>query len=733
MDPRQPAPPAGWAKEPAGSLRKGEAACACLLLGALLPAPALGAGLEGPRERVRVMAVQVPVQVTVKGDPVRGLTREDFLLLDRGKPREITGFDVLDLDLYGPQGPNEWGDELPIALRRHFLLLFDMSFSRPASIARARAAVMEWLDQGLHPSDIVAVATYSATRGFQALLNFTTDRRQVDLAIGTLGLPQLVRRRQDPLGLELADPRQADADTPLLPGRDPGPIGPGDPIFLEGLQDLYYGVYDPLMRTSERRDVNDLADSFSKMARTLRAVQGRKYVIYLSEGFDSSLVFASHDPEELRELNEQVVQGQLWRVDSTKRFGSVPTQSLLDQMLQEFRKADCVIHAVDLRSAFEPQEARTLPGSGDALGFIAHGTGGEVYRGFHDLTEALGRILRASSVTYLLTFAPPDIEADGAFHKVRVKLQREIKGAQVSHRPGYFAPQPIAAQSEDERRYVVAAMLLDGRDGGELGTEVLAVPFGGGAGKAYVPVLIELDGRDLLAWNAGQELAVELYAYALDPQGAIADYFTQRVQLRLQELRPLLERSGLKFYGDVELPPGRYTLRVLALVAGSGAAARRTVRLEVPESPAVRVLAALVPEPRGKWVLARENADEAETRARFPFVAAGMPYLPAARPELASGARARVYIVVAGADPARAPTVNARLVGEGRVLEDVLWVEGSPTRDPAGNVLLTASLALEDVPPGEYTLELVSSGPPPPGESPPPTALHVRVVPPEGS
>ena len=55
-------------------------------------------GRRGSRPRPTVVAVEIPVRVLRDGQPVRGLTAENFAVFDEGEPREITSFDVLDLE-----------------------------------------------------------------------------------------------------------------------------------------------------------------------------------------------------------------------------------------------------------------------------------------------------------------------------------------------------------------------------------------------------------------------------------------------------------------------------------------------------------------------------------------------------------------------------------------------------------------------------------------------------------
>ena len=101
-----------------------------------------------------VVVIEVPVQVTKDGKPVRGLTPDQFEIRDGRKQRNLTGFDAYDLSgsrvESGPMAPL-----FPAAARRRFLFFFDLSLSAPDSIIRARDAAKELVSTGLDPSDLV--------------------------------------------------------------------------------------------------------------------------------------------------------------------------------------------------------------------------------------------------------------------------------------------------------------------------------------------------------------------------------------------------------------------------------------------------------------------------------------------------------------------------------------------------------------------------------------------------
>ena len=66
----------------------------------------LSAGAQDKRRQSKrftdttsVVVVEIPVQVLDKGRPVRGLTADNFEVIDGRRSRPLIGFDVIDLDL----------------------------------------------------------------------------------------------------------------------------------------------------------------------------------------------------------------------------------------------------------------------------------------------------------------------------------------------------------------------------------------------------------------------------------------------------------------------------------------------------------------------------------------------------------------------------------------------------------------------------------------------------------
>ncbi|HEY6320034.1 MAG TPA: VWA domain-containing protein [Thermoanaerobaculia bacterium] len=699
-------------------------------------APPAGSGALS--ETTEVVAVEVPVQVVRDGEPVRGLTAADFEVYEGRQRQPVTGFEALDLRARQGQAVAA----IPPSLRRHFLFLFDLSFSEPKSIVRARDMVRGMLPS-LHPADLVAVATYSSAGGPKLALGFTSDRRQALTAIDTLGLPELVDRNADPLQLVAAEESSSTAGRLALAATAIGSATPRQAMeaALIDFLNAQAQASDSANRQQQQAVVGAFTRSFTDLARLMASVHGRKQVIYLSEGFDTSIVHGVESAEDQGKIAAQSIAGEGYLTDSDARYGNTRGANVLEKMMEEFRRADCVIQAVDVGGLRAQGDQGPVRPSGEGSLFVmAHDTGGELYRNFNDLGAAMGQMLAKSSLTYVLSIQPQGLKHDGSYHPLRVALKSgpATRGAQISYRQGYYAPRPYRQRSAGERQLAVAETVIGGGDRGEMRIAVLAAPFappgrpgavaagghaagsagsaGGAAGaeaaadKAYVAVVIEADGASLLNGTAGEVLPVEVYAYAIDAAGAIQDFFSQSLRFELAKVIPLLDRTGLKFLGHLDLPPGDYSLRVLVRNAGNGDYGLSSQPLSVPafdRSPPV-LLPPFFAENPGRWLMVRETAKNGEREVPYPFMVRDRAYVPALRPALAAAQDVAValvgYNLPAGALEARATVLSAdgRDLGRGDLTLDV-----RQPPDEGGAERLTATFrAPRGLEPGEYRLRI---------------------------
>lgn len=605
--------------------------------------------------RADVTVIEIPVQVSKDGAPVRGLTADDFEVLEGRNRLPIIDFEMVDL---GQKAPDGRPARVPVAARRHFLLLFDLSFSEAASVIKAREAAFNLVKTELHPSDLVAVAIFTLSRGPKILLGFTPDRAQIAEAIETLGA-DVFDRSGDPLNLTIAS--LVGSQTPGAAASDAGLGGASSGSERvggerasrgsEALAEHIRSLSDYVARVDQKQEeirITALSQTLSDLAKLIGTVDGRKHVVYFSEGYSSSVLVGEEQTGPDFEQMLALEQGDTQNIDSNKRFGSGRAQNEVEAMLEEFRRANAAVHTIDIGGLRAGADIRPRGDGKSGLVNMAKSTGGEFYDNFNDLEAAVGQMLGRTSVTYLLVIQPTELKADGKYHRIKVKLKDAPRGTTIDHRPGFYGPKPLGQTSPAGRQLSIAEMILSGEEGGGMVASTLITPFRIQGQVGYVPVLVEVDGRTLLAGHTGDTLPAEIYAYALGEDGRFRDFFNQNLTLDLTKVRGAVESQGLKFFGHLDLPAGDYSVRVLIRNAATEQYALQVVPIHVASADenAPVILPPLFPEPMGKWLLIREGPDQQKERnVPFPFVAADQPFLPAATPKLPAGTPTDLYLM----------------------------------------------------------------------------------------
>jgi len=650
------------------SLRSPQSLLAILL--ALFAGPALAAKdakdakvqtptFEGTSQ---VVSVEVPVNAVDRdGQPLRGLTADDFEVWDGNERQQISSFEAVDLSAleaaHAAAGPGSVQPlpELDSSARRHFLLLFDLSFSSPTAVLKARLAARDFMLNRLHPSDLAAVATFTIERGPKLVMTFTPDRAQLARAIDTLGMQHgLQIDKADPLRFIIEGDFNASGASSMMAESN---RAQRDQMVFQELQSLSL-LAEKTERSYAIGRITDFSHSLTNLGRALNSVQGRKQVVMFSEGFDSRLLIGRDTLDADNDLdNANIAGGFSYLVDNDARFGSMTLQNQMNRMLEEFRRADCVIQAVDIGGLRDRTDATNRPqiNGQESLFYMANETGGELYKDANNLGDQLNRLLTRTSLTYVLTFERSDLKTDGSYHRLRVKVGKLPAGGRLSYRTGYYAPRPFRDLSPLEKNLLASDNIAAGTPRRDIAMNVLLAPFRASPKEAYVPVILEVAGRSLLSGQPGDKVNVEIYAYASDAQGQMRDFFTQKVGFDLSKGRKGFEESGLKYYGHLDLPPGDYRVRVLVRNAQTGHTAVESVQVQVPAYGETRpfLLPPFFIDKGAHWLMLRENDQTSRSgnggaggaSMFYPFTVSGEPYVPAAKPVLHGDEKARVCLV----------------------------------------------------------------------------------------
>jgi len=273
----------------------------------------------------------------------------------------------------------------------------------------------------------------------------------------------------------------------------------------------------------------------------------------------------------------------------------------LAQMTKSFRDADVVLHAIDIQGL--RVESDVVSGarlnSNEGLSMVTRATGGMLVQRSNDLKGGFEHLLHAQEVVYVLGFQST-ASTPGMYHTLGVRVTGVPARSQVFTRAGYFE---AGVETAEERALTNAEILLNELPQEGIRMKATAVAAAGEDGRPRVAVQLELDGGDILREVISTNAGVEIFVYAFDAEGNVRDSLYNGVALELAKVGEQLKSGGVKYYGTLSLPPGRYVIRSLARVAKTSRRGFARVDVTVPDL----VTAPLPdgPADAAKWVLVK--------------------------------------------------------------------------------------------------------------------------------
>lgn len=673
-----------------------------------------------------VTVVEVPVRVLADGEPVTGLDADDFRIFDGGEERQVLSVERVDLRASsagaGAAAPSP-------AARRHFLLLFDMAFTDAPYLREAVEAGRNLVREGLHESDLVGVAIFNMREGLSEVVGFTPDHDQALRALDELAfflgsdderLAELEGQEEsaaapDPLRLRVGDwqaritdvgvaaerTRSGGEDAMEVLGDNAARGGRGGD--LGGIEAMVV-IGETDMQQVRASEASALVTSLGDLADAMRWVEGAKYLVLFSRGFEATTYQQENSAWLLSELNRAV---------------------------EQFRQAGWAIHSIETTGDLDTGNRRSRR---ESLFFMAEETGGELIQGDNDLARAMGKVLEQTSVSYVLTFESPPLPADGSFRDLRVELAGDAEapsGARVFHRAGYFTPKPFGEMDREERRVATAELILAGREIDEIGCRVLVSPSEVLAGdRMRVPVVLDVDALSLLATRNWQTTRVQALAYAFDAAGRVAGSWGRDFVLVPNVVMRATEAGGLVFYGELDLPAGEYEVRSLVRNVDDGRVSLRNSTLRVPGGAGGSTLLQPIfvelvkegEEASSNRIMIRDVSSGSE----YPFVFGERRFLPALAPAFVRGTEATLIGRGIWSEP---PGGLRALVfdSNGFPVPGGVTVRLLGTApEEAGEVRqLAFGFRPTALPPGDYELRLVAQAPDGSTLSSPPAAFRV--------
>jgi VWFA-related protein len=551
-----------------------------------------------PALRLTTQAQLVQVEAVVRdgnGRPVAGLTRNDFEILDEGKPRAIAAFSVetrLPITALAPASRPSGGASPAAASApsaRSVLLLFDDLHATTGELRRAQNAAQYFVKNSLGSA---RAAIFASSDGLA--LDFTSDAVKLASAIeglhshlrvpesGLMPCPRispyqayLIANNIDPSAMIAAVSEAAACTSSDSSVRNPyeksgaraGTLSklPTDPLSM-AVQQQAQQTWDQARAASL-----DSYDALSAAIGRLASAPGARVLLLVSEGFLSG-------PEE--------TPRQQTMIDSAIRAGvvinSLDAKGLWpERPARPFNEGSQTLSIPPQTFQFEASTIGARNATLNAsMGELASATGGLFFHNSNDLAGGFDELGAAPEVAYLLAFRPNPDEAPGRYHKLKVRMASG-KHDYVQTRPGYFAPANAASSESGPRR-------MDREVTGREALSEIPMTLAGRLGKTekggpQISIVIHLDLTKIqFAEREGRFLQRLRFIGALiDTHGEMAAAKEGEMDFALrEETLARLMASGVNATLTLSAPPGAYRVRVVAEEAnGRMAAATQTVKL----------------------------------------------------------------------------------------------------------------------------------------------------------
>jgi VWFA-related protein len=585
------------------------------------------AGEERPTFPAQVEQVTVDVVVTdKKGNPIQGLTKDDFTVREDGTPQTITTFEAIELPSTPPPvAPPRPRVSTNIAagtqMGRTFVVLFDDIHLTPFQAHRAKGAVGEFLTTGVREGDrVTLVATgggvWWSTRmmaGREELLGMvkrldgrnipdTSPERMTDfeaLRIHIYRDPivmERVRRRYDSYGVTTRGLGQSEDATRSME----------DPFVTGKASEVYY-------QASTRMRIS--LEVVERVLDSLATTKGRKSLILVSQGF-------IYDPN----------------LDEFKRVVQTSRRSNTAIYFLDTRGLDAMPMAMTAQFG-PPIDSRDVGAlfsenieASEGAESVAADSGGFSVKNSNDLNKGILRIANETRLYYLVGYNPTNTAQDGKFRKIDVKVAQ--KGVQIRARKGYYAPLAGGKSALDKKQKTVdpdiQAALDSPYEVDQIPLRMTAYSFDETLlGKAAVVVATDVDIRSFsFEEKEGRFLdtAEFLLIVAHRETGEFFRY-DQKVDMKLLPATlDRMKKAWLPIVRDFELKPGGYQAKIVVRDKNSGRIGTVLHEFEVPDLASFRTSTPVLSDalvekkegepgvPRPAMVVRREFAGGAEAR-----------------------------------------------------------------------------------------------------------------------
>jgi len=504
----------------------------------------------GPALRVLTRLVQVSVVAQDKnGQPVTGLTKDDFTLFDQGQEQKINFF-AEQSNRALPVTTATSGAPVTVApvvntFSNRFeqkagaptsvtVILLDTRNTHASDMSYARKQVAKFLAQ-IQPQDRVAL--YSLSSKLYILHDFTEDATSLLKALA------LDPNRED-FKISASEPDAADTGDPLLDSA----------VNASNARIAQFYMNDRVAQT---------ALAIKTIADHLKGLPGRKNLIWVSGAFPID-----------------ILGGEL-------PLDHVSYTDQIEDTARSLNNANVAIYPVDARGLIGNPIGVNLPGprrgalpntaspfparqNFDTMNTMAERTGGRAFYNSNDIQGAVRKAIDDSRVTYVLGYYPTNTNWDGKFREIKVRTAKP--GVHLRFRVGYYAL-PDAPTTATQKAQLLSDAEWSPLEATDLALEVSADPVtSAGFRELQVQVRIAANQLHFEQSNNHWKDSLQVVWVEIGSTGRAIGTITKTVGLDVpQDSYDLLLNKGISFGQTLKVRDDAIELRLVTRDDGSGA------------------------------------------------------------------------------------------------------------------------------------------------------------------
>ncbi|MGB6429566.1 MAG: VWA domain-containing protein [Candidatus Acidiferrales bacterium] len=647
--------------------------------------------------RSSVDLVEIDVQVVDRdGKPIKGLTQNQFRVVEDGKEQKVSTFEYFDVEKIETAAA---ADTAPITIsigamappaqlqqqvkdRRLTVLFFDMSSLEPDQLLRSIAASDKFVRTQMSPADLVGIVIFG--NQLSVIADLTNDKAFLERALAAL------KPGADAQLAALAD--AAAQPTDFTSTEDT------DAAFTA--DNTEFNIFNTDRKLAAIEAVADI----------LKDIPGRKSVVHFTGGITQT---GEENRSQLRAATDAANRSNvsIYTIDARGLLAEIPG-------------GDATSGAASGTAMFNGNavytQTQSREDSRETLATLATDTGGKSFFDLGDFGEAFSAVQDDGTGYYLVGYYSTDGARDGRWRNVKVSVSGLPAGSHIHYRQGYYAEKEFGVYTTEDRERQLEDAMNSETPVVELPVAVETAAFRLNDQQFFVPIAAKL-ASSALQWAQKSGRRQTVFDFAAEIRvanttrvvGALRDTIT--VQLDTARFAQV-QQQALLYQGGFVLAPGNYTLKFLARENESGRIGtfEENISLPAPQPDKLQLSSVLL----SSQLEAVQKTSEVKTQAlaqdarlqSSPLDVEGQRIVPSVTNVFTDQQMMYVFFQAYPSAKSDPSALRAGLVffRNGARVNQTPMVEPAEVDPKTGAASFRISLPLSSIAPGRYTLQAVA-------------------------